>query len=270
MELTGRIINNRYKIIEKIGEGGMSVVWLAQDTKDDKQIALKVLKDETTSHRVEDIIRFRKEATTVSKLLHKNIVRTYEIGESEGLNYIAMELIKGSSLHSLIEGRAAFSQDEVVEIVKGVCNALEYVHNSRVIHRNLKPGNIMIAMGDGSEVTTSLPPFGRGITSKLVDFGLAELKEFAQIKEEEIVGTFSYMSPEQSGIIRKPVDERSDLYSVGVIFYQLLTGELSFKSRDIGTILHQQIAKVPDPPSKLQEDIPEVLEDIVLKLLSKE
>ncbi|MBC8230317.1 serine/threonine protein kinase [bacterium] len=163
MELTGRIINNRYKIIEKLGEGGMSVVWLAQDTKDDKQIALKVLKEETTSHRVEDIIRFRREATTVSKFLHKNIVITYEIGEYEGLNYIVMELIKGSSLHSLIEEKAAFSQDEVVEIIRGVCNALEYVHNSRVIHRDLKPGNIMIAMGDGSEVTTPCPPLEGGI-----------------------------------------------------------------------------------------------------------
>ncbi len=104
----------------------------------------------------------------------------------------------------------------------------------------------------------------------MVDFGLAELKEFAQIKEEEIVGTFSYMSPEQSGIIRKPIDERSDLYSVGVIFYQLLTGDLPFKGKDISTILHQQIAKVPDSPSKLKKDIPKILEEIVLKLLNKE
>ena len=269
MELKGSIISNKYKIINIIGEGGMSRVWLSRDIKHNKRVAVKILKNDKISQRVEDIIRFQKEAGIISKLKHKNIVGTLDIGEYDGFNFIIMELIDGKNLHDFIINKIPFNLNQVLDIIIGVCQALEYVHDSGIIHRDLKPGNIMITSETGTK-TGKAPDTEHHIIPKLLDFGLAELKEFTGAKEGEIAGTFYYMAPEQSGIIRKPVDERSDLYSLGIIFYQLLTGELPFKGEDIGTILHQQIAKTPIPPGQIKKDIPGQLEDMVLKLLSKE
>ncbi|MCK5242276.1 SpoIIE family protein phosphatase [bacterium] len=256
-----KLLGHRYQVGDKLGEGGMSIIYQGMDIIEKKEVAIKFMKQEVTSQRIEDVIRFQREANAVAKLNHPGIVKVYEIGEDEGISYLVMELIKGKSLSDLLRAGRKFSPAEAVEVLIQIGAALEYVHNAGIIHRDTKPGNIMIKEYEGKT----------GMQAKILDFGLALVMELAEIKEAEaIIGTFSYMSPEQTGIIRKPVDERSDLYSLGIIFYELLTGELPFKGKDVGSILHQQVAQSPVSLRKRKPDIPEILEEIVLKLLRKD
>ncbi|MDP4180483.1 MAG: protein kinase, partial [Bacillota bacterium] len=261
MNLTGEIINNKYSVIKKIGEGGMSIVWLAQDINSFEHIAIKVLKKDASSERIEDIIRFKNEATTISKLSVHGIVKIIEVGEYKNNPFIAMEYVNGKSLYELFQDGLTFSIAESVEIISQVCESLRHVHNSNIIHRDLKPGNIILSMSNEDNI--------RRIETKLIDFGLAQIKEYNS-KETSTAGTFYYMSPEQIGSINKTVDERSDLYSLGIVFYQLLSGTLPFSGENINTIIHQHIAKVPEPLISLNTNIPKIIDKMVSKLLEKE
>ncbi len=260
MELKGFILGDKYKIIRKIGEGGMSYVWLAADVYSGEQYAVKTLKKEATSGRLEDIIRFRNEVNTVSRHQGPGVVKVYEVGEENYIHYMVMELLEGESLQQLLDRGVEFSAGEVTDLIYEICRALQHIHRAGVIHRDIKPGNIIVRKGKN----------GASPAVKLIDFGLAQVKEF-NIKESAVIaGTLSYMSPEQSGAIRRPLDERSDLYSTGIIMYQLLTGVIPFKGSNLSTMMHQHIAKIPDLPTKLNADIPEILEKIVFKALEKE
>lgn len=260
MDLIGKQISGDYIITDFLDEGGMSWVYKGVRLSDDEPVAIKVLREGVSSQRAEDIIRFRREAQAVSKLEHPNIIKVYEVCEYGNLNCIVMELVEGEKLDQYIPKRTGMKIDEAVNIVEQIAEALEYVHSAGIIHRDLKPANIMVTKDDRNRTCV-----------KILDFGLAKVMEFTQIKEiGEIVGTFSYMSPEQSGIIKRAVDERSDLYSLGIMFYQLLSDELPFKGEDIGTILHQQIATEPIPVRYLNIDVPQVLERVTLKLLKKD
>ncbi|MCX7748542.1 MAG: diguanylate cyclase [Clostridia bacterium] len=262
MNLAGKLISNRYEIKKLIAEGGMSFVWLAEDKVEKTSVAIKILKKGVTSNRVEDIIRFRNESSTVSRLNVPSIARVYEIGEFDDMHYIVMEYINGKSLFNFMQQGMEFSFDEAVEIIYKISEALKYIHHANIIHRDLKPGNIMIDI-DSKAGTNRFD-------IKLVDFGLAQVKEL-NIKDTcEVIGTLCYMSPEQSGIIKRNVDERSDLYSLGIIFYQLLTACLPFQADCVNSIIHQQIAKVPERLVRLKPDIPVILDKVVLKLLEKE
>ena len=252
-----RIISGRYKIEHKIGEGGTSVVYLGHDTKNNKRkVAVKMLRKNRISRRIEDIIRFRNEAGTVSKLNNPNIIKVYEIDEFEDSHYIVMEYIDGKSLQNIMKEGNDYNLNKILDIITQISDTLGYIHNAGMVHRDLKPSNIMI--NEKKE-------------TKLIDFGLAQIKEFSKIKSTEtIVGTFSYMSPEQCGVIKRTIDERSDLYSLGIIFYQLLTDQLPFNGNSISSIIHQHIAKTPESPRKRRKDIPEVLGKIMLKLIEKD
>ncbi len=260
MQMLGQTISGRYRILEKIGEGFISVVYSAEDVHHDNRIvAIKSLKKKNTSDRIEDIIRFYSEASIVSKMSDPTIVKIYEVGEFRDNHYISMEYIPGSSLYSLLKNGLTFDIDDAVEIVKKICDALSHIHDKRIIHRDLKPGNIMVTSTD------------KGPEVKVIDFGLSQVKDLAVITgDEEVVGTFSYMSPEQAGVIKTGVDERSDLYSLGVIMYQLLTGRLPFTGDSISAIIHQHIAKIPPAPSEVNDRLPGILDRIILKLLEKE
>ena len=260
MDLIGKHITDNYIITDFLAEGGMSRVYKGACLTNDKPVAVKVLRKGSSSQRAEDIIRFRREAQAVSKLEHPNIVQVYEVCEYDNLNCIVMELVEGEKLDQYIPKRKGIKIEEAVNIARQIAGALAYVHSAGIIHRDLKPANIMVTKDDKGELCV-----------KILDFGLAKVMEFTRIKEiGEIVGTFSYMSPEQSGIIKRRVDERSDLYSLGIMFYQLLSDELPFKGEDIGTILHQQIAKEPIPVRYLNMGVPQVLERITSKLLKKD
>ncbi len=253
------IVNNKYRILANIGEGGMSLVYKAFNLETNKLVAFKMLKEKVTSDYFEDIIRFKNEIAIISRLQHPNIVKIYDTGEYHGRPFLVMELLEGEDLSDILADQQKLSISEAIQITYEVTKALVYMHDHGVIHRDLKPGNIFI---NGN---------GKRLEPKLLDFGLSLIMELRHItNEKEIAGTFSYMSPEATGIFHGTVDERSDLYSLGVILYRLLTGELPFKEKILDKLLHQQAALTPLRPGKLNKEIPSVLDEIVMKLLMKD
>ncbi len=259
MKSFSTILDNRYHLLEPIGEGGMSGVYQGTDEITHQNIVLKLMKAKVTSSHIEDIIRFKREIEIVTKLNHPNIIKIYSSGEFENKPYIAMEHLVGNNLADLLHSGIQFNDSETVTIIKQITEALIYVHHHGVIHRDLKPSNIFIHHEDGQ------------IKVKLLDFGIALIMELRAIKgEEEVSGTFGYMSPEATGILDNRIDERSDLYSLGVVFYHLLTGKAPFPGSNMSQIIHRQVALTPLPPCKIDKEIPAVLEAIVLKLLQKD
>jgi serine/threonine protein kinase/signal transduction histidine kinase len=265
MNLEGRLIGDRYRILHFIGEGGMSRVYKAADTVPDCFAAIKFMKEGVTSHYLEDRIRFKREVEIAGKLRHPGIARIFGSGEYEGLPYIVMEFLEGQSFESYLNGRIPINKKyapdyrEITGIFLKLAEILEYVHRSGVVHRDVKPGNFFVS-GEGDDLQFIL-----------LDFGVAQIMELAEIKEEaEISGTFGYMSPEATGRLTGGADERSDLYSLGVIFYRLLTGVLPFEEPDIGRLLHKQVAVEPPPPEIVNPSVPKILSGIVMKLIEKD
>lgn len=254
---SGDIINRKYRILSKLGEGGMAAVYRAEDLEHKKEVAVKFLKQNRISGFLEDKIRFRKEVDVVSRFNHPHIAGIFGQDEHDGIPFIVMELVEGESLHDILQSRRVFTIEESLRIISQTAEALDYVHNRNIIHRDLKPGNILIDKKSGKAM--------------LLDFGLALVMELREIREaDEIIGTFGYMSPEATGIINKPVDERSDLYSLGIIFYRLITGELPFTGGEISQILHKQVAVTPARPAQLNLHLPRSIDEIIMKLLEKE
>ncbi|MCX7923196.1 MAG: protein kinase [Clostridia bacterium] len=259
MDLTGITVNNRYNLLEQLGEGGMGVVYKAYDNKSGNQVAIKLMKDKVTSTYIEDLIRFKREIEIVSDFSHFNIVKIFDIGEFDNRPYIVMELLQGESLYDLLQKGSRVGRENALEIIKQLADVLNYIHSNGIIHRDIKPGNIFLVK------------YSKTLTIKLLDFGLAQIMELREIKDcKEVAGTFGYMSPEAAGILNKKIDERSDLYSLGVILYHLLTGRRPFEGNDLSTLLHKQAAFVPVELRRVNSDIPHVLEEITMKLLIKD
>ncbi|OHD57591.1 MAG: hypothetical protein A2Y33_06015 [Spirochaetes bacterium GWF1_51_8] len=261
MSFSNLTLLDRYVVTEKIGEGGMSEVFLGKDLVSDTRVAVKLLKSHSLSNRIEDIIRFRFEASTILNMDHPSIVKVFEVGDVDTIEagtvpFIVMEYLDGSNLQDTIRQSMKSSIEKNLTIFMSITEALEYIHNKGIVHKDLKPGNIIVDK--------------RGRV-KLIDFGMAQMKDLSRISDRDlIIGTISYMSPEQSGILKRGVDERSDLYSLGILGYQLFTGELPFNSTEISALIHQHIAKIPDNPSTINPKIPLSLEKIILKLIEKE
>ncbi|HCL57411.1 MAG TPA: hypothetical protein DHW82_10445 [Spirochaetia bacterium] len=264
MDFQGYSIYKNYQISKKLDEGAMSSVWIAENPDlTIPFIAVKILNKNTTSSRIENVIRFKNEAMTVSKLHHPNIIKILEIGEINDQLYIASEYIEGKSLKKHLE-ETSFPIDESIEIIHQIASALTYIHSHHIIHKDLKPGNIMLTH-------QKLPEEENKIKVKIIDFGLSDVKELSRFTDkQEVAGTFYYMSPEQTGIVKYAIDERSDLYSLGALFYELLTGTPPFTGKEAGSVIHQHIARKPMKPREIKAEIPEILEKIVLKLLEKE
>lgn len=265
MNLEGWLIGERYKILHFIGEGGMSRVYKAEDTAGGGFAAVKFMKENVTSRYLEDLIRFKKEIEIAGKLRHPGIARIFGSGEQGGLPYIVMELLEGQSFESYLDGRipanGEYTPDyrEIAVTFLKLAEILEYVHSNGIVHRDVKPGNFFVG-GEGS-----------GLRFKLLDFGVSHIMELTGIQGRQgISGTFGYMSPEATGRLSGCVDERSDLYSLGVIFYRLLTGVLPFRESDVGRLLHQQVAVNPAPPESIDPSVPAILSGIVMKLMEKD
>jgi serine/threonine protein kinase/signal transduction histidine kinase len=255
----GKVINNRYAILNQIGEGGMSLVFSAQDLKFNRQVAVKFIKEKIASNSVDDLIRFKKEIDIVSKFNHPNIIKVYDTGEYENTLFLVMEFLSGENLSQQLRTSKNFPETIKISIMKQLTEALKYIHHHGIIHRDLKPSNIFINQINGS------------IGVKLLDFGMSLIMELGEIKDEnQIAGTFGYMSPEATGILDKRIDERSDLYSLGIVLYHLLTGEAPFKGSNINQLLHQQVAFLPPRLTKIKPEIPLILDNIVMKLLAKD
>ncbi|HPH02875.1 MAG TPA: SpoIIE family protein phosphatase [Spirochaetota bacterium] len=260
--LLGEKIAGRYRLSSLIGEGGMSRVFEAEDLHDEsRRVAVKILKTGTVSARLEDVIRFRNEAEIVSRLDHPGIVHIYQVGQHRGMHYLVTEYLEGACLAALL-GSGKVEIRTTITLMACLAEALRHIHDKGIIHRDIKPANIIVHEEGRDGYDASLT---------LIDFGLARIREFSRMEDsDEIVGTFAYMSPEQSGVLKRKVDERSDLYSLGIIMYQMLTGVLPFSGGSISSLLHQQIARVPEPPSRIHPAIPPAVEKIVLRLVEKE
>jgi serine/threonine protein kinase len=258
-------IVGHYRILSKIGAGGMGDVYLAHDTKLDRKVALKVLPADVASNR-DRMARFVREAKSAAALNHPNIAQVHEIGEHHGIHYIAMEFIKGLTLRQRLSS-SRLNLSEVLDICLQVTTAMSTAHQAGIIHRDIKPDNIMIRED--------------GIV-KLLDFGLAKLtahesrdvdaeaptKAILKTDPGTVVGTPVYMSPEQARGIQ--VDERTDIFSVGVVLYEMVAGLLPFAGSSSSEVLASLLSeKEPQPLARYSRDVPAELERIVSKALRK-
>jgi len=253
-ELTrGTVFAERYEIIEELGKGGMGRVYRVEDKKAKEEIALKLIKPDIATDK-KTIERFRNELTTARKITHKNVCRMYDLGEDKGLHFITMEYISGQDLKGLIRQTGQLTVGKAISIAKQICDGLTEAHNLGVVHRDLKPNNIMI---------------DRGGNSKIMDFGIARAVKGKSITGSGImIGTPQYMSPEQ--VEGKDVDQRSDIYSLGIILYEMLTDRVPFEGDTPITVGVKQKTETPKDPKVFNERIPDDLNRLILKCLEKE
>ncbi len=254
-----------YEILEKVGSGGMASVYRAKREQDGQLVALKVPMEQYVAD-AKFIRRFHREAEVAQRLDHVNIVRTFEHGSMGPQHYMAMEFVDGRSLEGYIEG-GDLTIDLSVAVMQRVAAALQHIHSAGIIHRDIKPANIMILKGGVSRA-----PGGSALLRdeavKLMDFGIAGGKVLSRLTMTGArVGTPVYMSPEQARGLR--IDHRSDIYSLGLVFYEMLTGQTAFKG-GYEAIVHQQIFQTPAPPRQLNLRVPKVLDQLVMRMVSKD
>lgn len=243
----------RYKIVDRLGKGSMGEVYLAHDPHIDRKVALKVLhKDHLGSKEI--IKRFIKEAKAIGRLSHPDIVSVYDVGQDHGTIYIAMEYLKGKPLNEVIKSRK-LDITSIVRIGSQVASALDYAHQQGIVHRDIKPSNLMISENNNV---------------KLTDFGIAHFDDASatlKTRSGDILGTPAYMSPEQ--IAGQEVDNRSDLYSLGVILYELMVGQRPFMEKNITALFKAISQHKPLPPKKANPVVPSNLSAVIFKAMGK-
>lgn len=242
----------RYEILSEVGRGAMGVVFKARDPVIGRLIALKTI-TASVAEEPELVERFRREAKAAGGFQHPNIVTIYEMGEAEGVPFIAMEYLEGDSLHALISRGARIPLAQKVGYLVQTCRALQYAHRRGVIHRDIKPANIMVT--------------SEGVV-KVVDFGIARLAETSKTQTGSLLGTLSYMSPQQ--IRGEPADARSDIWSVGVVLYEFLTGQRPFKGENHAALMLSILQHEPVPLHELVRDCPRQLDVISRRSLAKD
>ena len=253
MELVGKILGNRYEIIEKIGNGGMASVYRAKDKTLGRNVAIKVLKDEFANDQ-EFIKRFQIEAQSAASLSHPNIVSIYDVSNDNDTHYIVMELIEGQTLKDIINKEGKLDWKKSAEIASQIASGLSTAHKNHIIHRDIKPHNIVITK-DGM--------------AKITDFGIAKATTTSTINaNSNSLGSVHYFSPEHAR--GGYTDEKSDIYSLGVVLYEMVTGKLPFDGDSAVGIAMKHLKEKPVPPKEISPDIPEGLNDIILKAMQKE
>jgi serine/threonine-protein kinase len=247
----------RYEIIGELGRGAMGVVYRAVDPVIGRNVAVKTIRlseEGTGLSRPELLTRFQTEARAAGLLTHPNIVVVYDAGEENGLYYITMELVEGKSVQALLDTGHEFPVPRLLRIMEQTCNALQFAHERNIVHRDIKPANLMLTADD---------------TVKVTDFGTAKILQFGTAQQTtHVMGTPSYMSPEQ--VKGRPVDGRSDIFSLGVMFYEMLTGEKPFPGQSVTTVIYKIVNEDPIPPRQLNASIHPGLNDIVMRALAKE
>ncbi|MBD3315619.1 MAG: protein kinase [Chitinivibrionales bacterium] len=241
-----------FEILDRLGQGGMGDIYRARQRPLNRVVALKVLSPHLC-HNDEFSRRFESEAKAISLLDHQNIVSMYDYGEENGLKYFAMQFIEGEDLGKRLCGRKPLSLPTIVDYAKQICRGLRYAHQHNVIHRDIKPQNILI---------------DRAHVCRISDFGIAKIFRQSNITMTGMaVGTPEYMSPEQAE--GKELDARTDIYSLGVVIYEMLTRTPPFTGKNPVAIAYKQVHELPTPPSALRRDVPKRLELIILKALKK-
>lgn len=246
----GQMLDGRYEILEVIGHGGMAVVYKARCHLLNRYVAVKILRDEMAKDS-DFRLHFKKEAQAVAMLSHANIVSIYDVSRTPDVDYIVMELLEGLTLKQYMKSKGALSCKESVHIATQIARALTHAHSKGIIHRDIKPQNIMIGL-DG--------------IIKVADFGIAHLESSLGENKETVVGSIHYISPEQAK--GESPDARSDIYSLGVVMYEMLTGKLPYTGSDAESIARQHVEAALVPPREINPDIPEELESIVLKAMN--
>jgi eukaryotic-like serine/threonine-protein kinase len=250
--LLNSVFDGRYLIIRKLGTGGMANVYLAEDQELGRRVAIKIL-DDRHANDVQFVERFRREATNAAGLSHPNIVSIYDRGEAEGTYYIAMEYLDGRTLKELILRRGPAPVKTAIDYTRQILAALRFAHKNGIVHRDIKPHNVLV----DSE--------GR---LKVTDFGIARAGASQMTEAGSIIGTAQYLSPEQAK--GAPVDQTSDIYSVGIVLYELLTGAVPYTGDTPVEIAMKHLSQVPEPPSTLEPQIPHEIDSIVLRSLAKD
>lgn len=247
-----KTIGNRYLIVKKIGSGGMADVYLAMDTVLNREVALKVLRGSLSSDPVA-LLRFQREARSISALSHTNVVEVYDVGEDEGQHYIVMEMVRGTTLKELIHRRGALELNEAVSIMKQIALAVGEAHKAGVIHRDLKPQNILVK-DDG--------------TAKITDFGIALAEDAIQLtKQDSVMGSVHYMAPELSR--GEGASYQSDIYALGTVFYELLTGDVPFRGENAVEIAMKHLRDPFPSVQRFNASIPNSIANIIAKSTQK-
>ena len=249
--MIGKMLDNRYELLEVIGSGGMAIVYKAKCHRLNRLVAVKVLKSDLAED-ADFRRRFRDESQAVAMLSHPNIVSVYDVSRGE-TEYIVMELIDGITLKQYMEKRGQLNWREALHFITQIMKALAHAHSRGIIHRDIKPQNIMV-LRDGSV--------------KVADFGIACLANSANTLTQEALGSVHYMSPEQARGDR--TDARSDIYSAGVVLYEMLTGRLPFEGDSAVSVAIQHLSSVPLSPREINPDVPEALELICMKAMASE
>ena len=251
--LVGTVLDGRYAVKEVIGTGGMSVVYKAEDTQEGRLVALKVLKEEFV-REPKSRRRFLNESRAIAMLSHENIVDVLDVNFEGDVQYIVMEYLEGPTLKEYMVEHGALDVYDALNIVEQILSALKHAHERGVVHRDIKPQNIILV--DGNE------------TVKVMDFGIAHVQNYSTITiSDKAIGTVHYISPEQAK--GRPADERSDIYSTGVILYEMLTGKLPFDADSAVSVALMQVQQKAVPPSQIVPDIPPAVEHIVMKAMRK-
>jgi serine/threonine protein kinase len=251
--MIGKLLLNRYELLEKIGEGGMGVVYKAKCHLLNRFVTVKILKAELSND--EDFLaRFKREATSVAKLSHQNIVNVYDVGSENQINFIVMEYIDGKTLKQIIKENVRLSYCNTIEIALQIARALDCAHKNKIIHRDIKPDNILITEDN---------------TVKVTDFGIAKAADTETItSSNKVTGSAHYFSPEQAkGSL---VDCRTDIYSLGIVMYEMITGRVPFNADSTITLAMKHIQEPVIPPKEIIADLPENINKVILKAVEKE
>lgn len=251
--MIGRVLGNRYELVEKLGEGGMATVYKARCKILNRYVSVKILKPEYSSDE-EFLKKFKREATAVASLSDNNIVNVYDVGSEGDINYIVMEYVEGKSLKEILNEKGKLTTNQALAIAIQIGKALEHAHKNNIIHRDIKPHNVLVT------------PEG---VVKVADFGIAKSTDSATItNSSKVLGSAHYFSPEQAK--GNVVDNRTDIYSLGIVLYELVTGRVPFDAESPVSVALKHIQEPPVPPKELNEAIPDALNKLIMKAIEKE
>ena len=264
----GTVISDRYELGDRLGSGGMSTVYGATDRVLERTVAVKILAEHLSDDE-KFVARFRREALAVARLIHPNIVQVYDTGVDQGHHYIVMEYVEGRSVAQLLQRRGRLGAEVAVSVGVQACAGLEYAHRQGIIHRDVKPGNLMVMGGPAGRAARGGPghePATDEMTVKLTDFGIARAAEQTRLTQVgSVVGTAAYLAPEQAR--GEETTPAADVYALGVVVYQMLTARLPWEGSTLAELAIRRESESPLPPTSYDPAVPETLSTAVLRAL---